>query len=190
MKLKIKEGTTSKLIKVFIQDSRVTNGSGLTGLVYNSSGLSAYYIAEGDSSSTEISLTSATLGTYTSGGFVEVDSTNLPGVYEIGLPNAVLDNSSEGSVLVMLKGADNMIPILLEIELDGFDYRLGFNSGDVDGFTIEESLKLALAALAGKISGAGSNTIIIRSADNSVDRIVASVDSDGNRTSVTLTETG
>jgi hypothetical protein len=190
MKLKIKEGTTSKLIKVFIQDSTDSSGAGLTGLTYNSSGLTSHYISEGDPSSTEITLTSATLGTYTSGGFVEVDSTNMPGVYEIGIPNAALDATSEGSVLVMLKGATNMIPLLLEIELDGFDYRLGFNSGDVDGFTVEESLKLCLAVLAGKVSGAGTSTITIRSADDSFDRIVASIDASGNRTSITLTETG
>ena len=123
MKLKIKEGTTSKLIKIFIQDSSATDGSGLTGLVYNSSGLTAYYIAEGDASATSITLATMTLGTWATGGFIEVDSTNMPGVYEVGLPDAVIDNTSEGSTLVMLKGATNMAPVLLEIELDKVDYR-------------------------------------------------------------------
>lgn len=123
MKLKIKEGTTSKLVRVFIQDSSATDGSGLTGLVYNSAGLTAYYIPEGDASPTAITLASATVGTYTSGGFKEIDSTNLPGVYEIGLPDAVIDATSEGSTLVMLKGATNMAPVLMEIELDKVNYR-------------------------------------------------------------------
>jgi len=123
MKLKIKEGTTSKLVRVFIQDSSATDGSGLTGLVYNSAGLTAYYIPEGDASPTAITLASATVGTYTSGGFKEVDSTNMPGVYEIGLPDAVIDATSEGSTLVMLKGATNMAPVLMEIELDKVNYR-------------------------------------------------------------------
>ena len=123
MKLKIKEGTTSKLVRVFIQDSSATDGSGLTGLVYNSAGLTAYYIPEGDSTATAITLASATVGTYTSGGFKEVDSTNMPGVYEIGLPDAVIDATSEGSTLVMLKGATNMAPVLMEIELDKVNYR-------------------------------------------------------------------
>jgi len=63
-------------------------------------------------------------------------------------------------------------------------------AGDVDGYSVEETLKLCLAALAGKLSGAAGTTITIRSADDTVDRIVATVDSDGNRSAVTLTETG
>lgn len=123
MKLKIKEGTTSKLIRIFIQDSSATDGSGLTGLVFNSSGLTAYYYPEGDASATAITLATMTAGTWATGGFIEVDATNMPGVYEIGLPDAVIDNTSEGSTLVMLKGATNMAPVLLEIELDKVDYR-------------------------------------------------------------------
>jgi hypothetical protein len=123
MKLKIKEGTTSKLVRVFIQDSTSTTGAGKTGLVYNSAGLTAYYLPEGDATATSITLATMTVGTWASGGFKEVDSTNMPGVYEIGLPDAVIDSTSEGSVLVMLKGATNMVPVLLEIELDTVDYR-------------------------------------------------------------------
>jgi hypothetical protein len=63
-------------------------------------------------------------------------------------------------------------------------------AGDVDGFTLEETLKLCLAALAGKLSGAATTTITIRSADDSADRITATVDANGNRTAVTLNEVG
>lgn len=60
-------------------------------------------------------------------------------------------------------------------------------AGNVDGYSLEETLKLCLAALAGKISGAGTGTITIRSADDSTDRIVASTDTKGNRLSITIT---
>lgn len=63
-------------------------------------------------------------------------------------------------------------------------------AGDVDGYTLEETLKLCLAALAGKLSGAATTTITIRAADDSTDRIVATVDADGNRSAVVLDETG
>jgi hypothetical protein len=108
-------GTTSKLLRVFIQNSSLTTGAGLTGLAYNTSGLTAYYIKEGDSSTTSISLVTATLGTFTSGGFIVVDATNMPGVYELGIPNAAL--ASGKSVLVFLQGAANMAPTILEIEV-------------------------------------------------------------------------
>jgi hypothetical protein len=63
-------------------------------------------------------------------------------------------------------------------------------AGDIDGYSLEEALKIQLSALAGKISGAGTTTITIRSADDSTDRIIATVDTDGNRSSITLDATG
>jgi hypothetical protein len=62
--------------------------------------------------------------------------------------------------------------------------------GDVDGFTLEESLKLVLASAAAKLSGAATTTVIIRAADDSKDRITATVDVDGNRSAVVLDGTG
>ncbi len=123
MKLKIKQGTTSKLIRIFAQDSAATDGSGKTGIAYNASGLTAYYLREGDSAATAITLYSGTVGTYSSGCWSEVDSTNMPGVYELGLPDAAINATSDGSVVVMIKGASDMAPVLVEIELDAVDYR-------------------------------------------------------------------
>ena len=62
------------------------------------------------------------------------------------------------------------------------------SSGDVDGYSLEETLKLCLSVLAGKISGAGTGTITIRSADDTADRVVATTDSNGNRLSITINE--
>ena len=121
MKLKIKAGTTSKRIKVFIQDSSATTGAGLTGLVFNTASLTAYYIKDGDSATTVITLVTATLGTYTSGGFKEVDATNMPGVYEIGIPNAAI--VSGNCTHIFLRGAANMAQLPIEIELDAVDYQ-------------------------------------------------------------------
>lgn len=121
MKLKIKAGTTSKRIKVFIQDSSSATGAGLTGLLHNSASLVACYIKDGDSTATAITLVTATVGTYTSGGFKEIDATNLPGMYEIGIPNAAI--SSGNACHILLKGATNMVPCPIEIELDAVDYQ-------------------------------------------------------------------
>lgn len=117
MKLTVKKGTTSKILRIFVQDISKSDGSGLTGLVYNTASLTAYYIREGAASATAITLATATVGTYASSGFKEVDATNMPGVYELHVPNAVLASGAD-SVVIFLKGAANMAPLPLEIQLD------------------------------------------------------------------------
>lgn len=54
------------------------------------------------------------------------------------------------------------------------------------GLTMREALRLMTAALAGKVSGAATTTIVIRDVNDTTDRIVATVDSSGNRSSITL----
>lgn len=133
MKLKLKRGTTSKIIRVFLADMTALDGSGLTGLVYNSAGLSAAYIRETDATVTTISLSAGTVGTWSSGGFKEVDATNFPGLYELGLPNAAL--ASGASTTILLRGAANMVVTTAEIELDAVDYQAGTitSAGSVTG---------------------------------------------------------
>src|SRR4030095_8813784 len=89
-KFSLAKSTTSKLLRFFVQNSSVTTGAGLTGLLYNSASLTAYYIREGSASATAITLATMTVGTWVSGGFKEVDATNMPGLYELGVPDAAL----------------------------------------------------------------------------------------------------
>lgn len=128
MKLITKKGTTSKIIRLFVKDSSVTTGVGLAGLVFNSAGLTAYYTREGAASATAITLVTATVGTWTSSGFIEVDAVNMPGIYELHLPDAVLASGAD-SVMVFLKGAANMMPSSTEIQL-GVDVNTIEISGD------------------------------------------------------------
>jgi len=54
------------------------------------------------------------------------------------------------------------------------------------GLTLRQALKLVAAATAGKISGGGTSTVTIRNAvADGADRIVATVDADGNRSAIT-----
>lgn len=120
MKLIRKAGKTSQTLYVFIQDSSSTTGAGLTGLVYNTSSLVAYYV-RGLGNATAITLATQTVtGAFSSGGFVEVSSSNMPGLYRLDVPDAALAASAD-SVVLMLKGATNMAPLLLEIDLVAYD---------------------------------------------------------------------
>lgn len=59
-------------------------------------------------------------------------------------------------------------------------------AGVETGTTPRQSLRLMLAALVGKLSGAATTSIKIRDTNDAKDRITATVDSDGNRSAVTL----
>jgi hypothetical protein len=56
-----------------------------------------------------------TLGTYTSGGFKEIDATNMPGWYQFCPPNGVF--TSGRSAAIHLKGVTNMAPLPIEVEI-------------------------------------------------------------------------
>jgi hypothetical protein len=166
--MKIMRGTTSKMMRVFIGNSTSTTGGGLTGLTYNSNGLTWYYFRDGDTSSTQVTLATASLGTWTSGGFKEVDATNMPGIYELGVPNAALDQGQE--VIMYLQGASDMVPVPIEIELDAINYQDGTRGGMT-------ALPNANAAASGGLptvdsnnsvkvqSGTGANQINLSSGD-------------------------
>jgi hypothetical protein len=56
---------------------------------------------------------------------------------------------------------------------------------DVDGFTLEESLRLMASVLVGRVSGAGTATERFEAIDGSKERVAAATDRFGNRTSIT-----
>ncbi len=117
MLLSIPAGTTSKIIEFPIYDSSSSVGSTLAGLVYNSTTLTAYYNRESASgASVAITLANMTKGTWTSEGFVAVDGTNMPGWYQLGLPNAAIAVGSK-YCSIMLKGATNMVPASFMLQL-------------------------------------------------------------------------
>ena len=149
-KLSLLAGTTSKLLDVFIQDSSSTTGAGLTGLAYNTASLTGYYYREGAASAVAITLATMTLGTWASGGFIVVDGTNMPGCYQIGIPNAAIASGAK-SVIIMLKGAANMAPLVLEIELTAIDNQDSVRAGLT-------ALPNAAAAASGGLVINGSNT--------------------------------
>lgn len=149
-KLQLVAGTTSKSIKFFVQDSSQTVIKGLTGLAFGTSGLTAYYIIEGQSGTTQITLATMTLGTWATGGFIVVDGTNMPGVYELGLPNTVL--ASGKSVIVYLQGAANMSPVVIEIELTAVN-----NQSATSFVTSVPSVVGAVGSVAGAVGSVTGN---------------------------------
>jgi hypothetical protein len=72
---------------------------GAKGLTHTTPSLSASYVRAG-AIRTAITLVSQTPnGSWTSGGFCEIDSTNMPGIYRIDVPNAVFVAGAESAML-------------------------------------------------------------------------------------------
>ena len=121
-------GVTNQTVEVFIQDSSVTDGSGLTGLVFNSAGLVASY---NRTRGARVAITLVTLASPTSvhsdGGFVEIDATNMPGLYRLDLPDACFV-AGVPEVIVHLKGAADMVPVSLRVAIN-----MEVDIGAVDG---------------------------------------------------------
>src|SRR6266403_1585647 len=128
-----KAGVTSQTIDIFIQDSSSTDGSGLSGLAFNTANLKAYYRKGATGAATAITLATQTVGgAWSSGGFVEVDAVNMKGLYRLDVPDTVF--AASPSAVLYLYGAANMAVSLSELEIvavDPFDaVRMGLTNLD------------------------------------------------------------
>lgn len=134
-------GTTNKIVLVFVQDVTKTAGEGLTGLTNATCG-TLYYKRSNGSASVQVGTinTISTLGTFagssTAAAFKEVDATNMPGVYELHLPdNAFAAGASE--VRFVLKGATNAAPLPLSFVINA---GVVLASAGLDAVSVSETL--------------------------------------------------
>jgi hypothetical protein len=98
-----------------------------------------------------------TLGTWATGGFVAVDATNLPGFYEIGLPNALTTNTNTNRswAVMMLQGAANMVPTPVEIQFVGWNPSSTYVAANVDqwlGTAVSSSSGIPIVVATGTVT--------------------------------------
>jgi hypothetical protein len=80
------------------------------------------YRRQNQSTWTSVTPVSKTLGTYVSGGIVADGS--LAGAYEVDFPDAAFASAAGVEwVVLRIRGVANMLPVLIEIELDAVDYQ-------------------------------------------------------------------
>lgn len=107
-------GGTDQTCYLRLRDVRT--GGPLTGVAFNASGLTCYYIRSGAAA---VQLTLATQtdnGAHSDGGFVEVSSANVPGEYRLDISDAIAASGVDrGEILVF--GAANMAPARIQFEL-------------------------------------------------------------------------
>jgi hypothetical protein len=112
MQIEREVGTEEEIIQFYIDD---TSGSPMIDIDYNESGLSAYFQRSDQASPTAITLSNGTVGTWSSGGFKQVSATNMPGLYQLGVPNAAF--ASGRSVVIHLKGVTGMADVRIGVDL-------------------------------------------------------------------------
>ena len=134
----VKRGSTSNMVRVFIQDNTSTKGAGLAGLTFESINLQIAVIRE--LSATPVIYTGANIETITTIGtfqapstsakcrFKAVDGTNTPGVYEIHFHDdaghfGAGDASKKLQIYIfeITTTALNIAPCLREIQLIAYD---------------------------------------------------------------------
>jgi hypothetical protein len=119
----ITPGATDQTLYLFIPDSASSVGAGKTGLAYNSSGLVCYYVRTLGSAAALTLATQTATGAHSDGGFVEVSSANMPGIYRLDLSDAIIAAGVD-QAWIELKGAAGMVPVLIHISL-------GFQAADI-----------------------------------------------------------
>jgi hypothetical protein len=103
----IAPGSTSQSIELYL---------GATGLTASTANLSARYNRT-RTTSVNIPLVARTIAqAWTSGGFAEVDSTNMPGVYRLDVPDAALAAGAD-DVTIVVRGASGTNGAVMTVKL-------------------------------------------------------------------------
>ena len=103
----IAPGSTSQSIELYL---------GVIGLTFSTSGLAAYYVRN-QSAPTPITLVTQTAtGTWASGGFAEISSSLVPGVYRLDVPDAAFA-AGASDVTIVVRGASGTNGAVLTVTL-------------------------------------------------------------------------
>ena len=103
----IAPASTSQSIELYL---------GATGLTYATSGLAAYYVRNQSAPVAITLVTQTATGAWASGGFAEISSSLVPGVYRLDVPNAAF-SAGASDVTVVVRGASGTNGAVLTVTL-------------------------------------------------------------------------
>jgi hypothetical protein len=103
----IPPGSTSQSVELYL---------GATGLAFNTSGLAAYYVRNQSAPVAITLVTQTPTGAWTSGGFAEISSSLVPGVYRLDVPNAAFA-AGASDVTIVVRGASGTNGAVLTVTL-------------------------------------------------------------------------
>jgi hypothetical protein len=146
----IAPGSTSQSIELYL---------GATGLTFSTSGLAAYYVRNQSAPVAITLVTQTPTGAWASGGFAEISSSLVPGVYRLDVPNAAFA-AGASDVTIVVRGASGTNGAVLTVTL---------SSG---GLTAAQTAAAVLDAVGSSYVTAGSIGYSIQ--NNNVTAIVGS----------------
>ena len=103
----IAPASTSQSIELYL---------GATGLTFSTSGLAAYYVRNREAPTPITLVTQTPTGAWSSGGFAEIDSSAVPGVYRLDVPNAAFA-AGASDVTIVVRGASGTNGAVLTVTL-------------------------------------------------------------------------
>lgn len=121
IKRTIKAGSTSQILTVVVLDSASTTGGRKTGIAPDATDFTCRYKRSNGTAAVACAINSiTTLGTFagsdTNAAWKEVSAADMPGVYELHLPNNMLASGATDATLT-LKGAAGMVQVDVQVEL-------------------------------------------------------------------------
>jgi len=105
--IRIAPGSTSQSIELYL---------GATGLTFATSGLAAYYVRNQAAPVAITLVTQTPTGAWASGGFAEISSSLVPGVYRLDVPNAAFA-ANASDVTIVVRGASGTNGAVLTVTL-------------------------------------------------------------------------
>jgi hypothetical protein len=153
-KLQIQAGATGVSINIFVQNSSLTTGAGLTGFATAGgsllSGMIFYYSFGGTLAGSvvqSLSVPAAVNSTFSAGRIVEIDATHMAGIARLDLPNGMLASGNGRFVTGYLSGGANVFCAPIEIELTAVDNQsTGFGLVDISANMVQVAGQTASAA--------------------------------------------
>jgi hypothetical protein len=103
----IAPASTSQSIELYL---------GATGLTFSTSGLAAYYVRNQSAPVAITLVTQTATGAWASGGFAEISSSLVPGVYRLDVPNAAFA-AGASDVTIVVRGASGTNGAVLTVTL-------------------------------------------------------------------------
>jgi hypothetical protein len=181
----IKAGSTS--VSVIVQLIDRTTFLPKTGIAHTDLVSASYLRQGGVRTAIALSALAAVDSAYSSGGWKELDSTNMPGYYRLDLPDAAV---ATGADWVHIDVADDVV---FTQTTNGYALVTYANLADAvldevcesaGSYTLRQIASVVLAVLAGRTSNGG---LTFKTPDNSATRVAATTNSSKERTAITIT---